>query len=362
MIKEYTQKFPQEVARRILQCAHEVRPHIKSLITCVKEYNTKVGTKTDKSAFMDSSKNFLIAVYQMYLVCTRASQMDALCQTGFACGDFIDKLGEDLTTAATASVMSLSINNLQNATLEFTSLLRARVQDIFDQSIQSQLSVVVEATELYISEIFDEARNIIQSNVIAPTPLIEQKLATLSKIIKTTVALHPVISVAVQEANISDMMVLTAEQFQSVIEMHSGEQGTMQGFLNELQSILTVLESMNLFFKEGATTSPTEKSLEWLNACNSIVTSMNNLIELVTKVATIPDESLASTLRAYAESVKHFLIQFEILGSSMVWDIRIQGYEDVKCLSPLKDFAFITFPFSYNFRDAATEYDSNQES
>jgi len=79
------------------------------------------------------------------------------------------------------------------------------------------------------------------------------------------------------------------------------------------------------------------------------------LKELVEKVAEmVKDESLTTTMVSYSEAIASVLIEFKMCVTGNAFRLTIKGYEKVNFGLPLLDFAFITFPFMYNFKDSCS--------
>lgn len=361
IIRDYSQKFPSDVSKRILLAANEVRPHIKQLIAYVKKFNS--GGKHEPG-FLPSTKLFVISVYHLYCVSSLASQMDELSASGVQCvalaAKFTKLIQEGQTKALDPLMISLVVNNLQNSTLQFTSVLRSRLSDVAE-SLQGQLTAVVEAAEQCINEIFDEAKNLLLSGTPTLTPnpsttgTIESKIQQLTKLVHSTLALRSLISSSLLTANgqggsgsavEADMVAGTLEQFAAIFDAHFYEEeefAQMKAIQIELANIRAKIESF-------PNCSSHSEVLDHAHAVISNLTSIEKCVE--TLVSSITDDSLVFALISYIDSVKHFSIDFQLGALAQIWDIRILGYDHLKCVGFLKDFAFVTFPFLYNFKDA----------
>lgn len=72
-------------------------------------------------------------------------------------------------------------------------------------------------------------------------------------------------------------------------------------------------------------------------------------------MAATMETSLKPVLQSYIDLVNHINIQWKLNSMACTWDIRIEGYDLELCVWFLNDFAFVTFPFGYTFREAATK-------
>jgi len=83
------------------------------------------------------------------------------------------------------------------------------------------------------------------------------------------------------------------------------------------------------------------------------VASLSVVEELVSStIKCIDDESLIFTLNSFCNSVRYNSIQFQLGVLSHMWGVRIEGYRSIKFVGFIKDLAFMSFPFLYNYKDA----------
>lgn len=61
------------------------------------------------------------------------------------------------------------------------------------------------------------------------------------------------------------------------------------------------------------------------------------------------EESVKETVQTFVETVTHLNIQFQLAAAATAWDVRLEGFDNVKFIAPLKDLMFVTNPFLYTF-------------
>jgi len=161
-----------------------------------------------------------------------------------------------------------------------------------------------------------------------------------------------VITSAILDVTMEDLISVTIEQLNSIIQLHEeDEEATVQlkSLLQDLIKLKGCLENLYQLFSSKDWSPPAV-----LNECHVISNILTSIYEQVASVTVgLNDESLVCTMNSYVESVKHFSLQFQLSVLAYIWDIRIQGYESIKFVGFIKDFSFVTFPFLYNFKDAS---------
>jgi len=349
-IKDYTTSLPPEVSKRILHAANMVRPHIKTLIAFIKAFNS--GSR-DLGDLHDTTRQFVAGTLQMFLTCHLSSQMDSISQAGLRCQQLTKELLQtfEQTPAPSQASISFVVNNLQNFTLMFTSVLRARLPELSDVKTQKQLTAAVEGAEKCIGDIFDEARDILLSNALRITPALSARVEQLSKLLDGVMALRALVVGAAATTPVPTLLTTTVEQLRSITELHQADE--------DASILALVLHLSNLASTVAELAALWERRLQApgdvLATAAKVVQHLGNIRELVMKVAEkVDDESLKVMLESYSHSLYHGIGQFKLCAASAALGVEIAGYSEVNVATPLLDLAFITFPFLYNFRDAVS--------
>eukprot|EP01128_Nolandella_sp_AFSM9_P006755 TRINITY_DN3548_c0_g1_i1.p1 TRINITY_DN3548_c0_g1~~TRINITY_DN3548_c0_g1_i1.p1 ORF type:complete len:1028 (-),score=223.74 TRINITY_DN3548_c0_g1_i1:97-3084(-) len=348
-IKDFTKLFPIEVSKRILMAANAVRPHIKGLIGFIKAFNS--GSK-EIGGLLDTTRLFLSGTHQLFLSCYLASQMDPFSHTGLKCREHSAKLLSIFDESPTRLQISLVVNNLQNFTLMFTSVLRARLSRMPEDATHTELSSLVEDAEAFIGEVFDEARVILVENQLSLTPTLSKKLTQLSLVIEKVLSLRPTVAfVPNSTLSILEVFTLAREQIDSITEIHHED--------DDENMLSLVLHLSNLSNAIKALSSAYEKRFnhhsEFFGAVNMVITQTTYIQETVERIiGVVKDESLRKMLEAFVESLIHCRVQFEISAAAASMNVVIEGHTEVDLSTPILDLSYIAFPFMYNFRDACT--------
>lgn len=156
-----------------------------------------------------------------------ASQQDLVAHTLNRCNALCASLRADLGAAPTQLSVSLLVNNLQNYTLMFTSVLRARVPELPEaEGIRLRLGEAVEAAEKAIGDIFDEARDVLVSGTLRLTPQLSDRLTQLQLLLGTVQQHRALVAGATQRVPVPQLLRGAAEQLRSITELHAEEEDT----------------------------------------------------------------------------------------------------------------------------------------
>jgi len=275
--------------------------------------------------------------------------MDELSQITFKCQSVIKTLSNTLTEDA-QSECSTRLNNLQNCVLKFTSLLRSRLPDIKDSTLQDQISSLVENTEQFISEIFYEARDMLEAGEIQLTAKIQTILTQLSSSLTTALSLRPTIDEALcSNLDIPRMIDNLSEQISSIIENYQDLQNPcVKQLITHLSDLIPEMKSIKTLYLFAM-----EEPKEWLEICSRVIGLMNSIKETVdSAVPNVTDESLAEVMMLFSATTEHFIIQFKMGVSVLAFGVHINGFDSMTFISPIKDFIYITYPFVYNLHEA----------
>jgi hypothetical protein len=275
--------------------------------------------------------------------------MDELSQTTFKCQNVIKILITTLTDN-NQSDGSTRLNNLQNYVLKFTSLLRARLPDILDTSLRDQLSSLVENAELYISEIFHSARDMLEAGELQLTTNIQTLVNQLSQSLNTTLSLRASIDEAIcAHLDISRMIDNLSEQITSILENYREIQiPYVKKLLKYLSELSPEIKHLKALYVKAV-----EEPKEWLDVCERVIGIITAIKEMVdSALPNVTDESLTEVMMGYSFTTEHFIIQFKLGVSVLAFGLHFNGFDSITFISPIKDFIYITYPFVYNLQEA----------
>eukprot|EP01125_Pyxidicula_operculata_P018736 TRINITY_DN6689_c0_g1_i1.p1 TRINITY_DN6689_c0_g1~~TRINITY_DN6689_c0_g1_i1.p1 ORF type:complete len:928 (-),score=271.17 TRINITY_DN6689_c0_g1_i1:247-2694(-) len=345
IMRDYVSLFPEEIGKSILVTANELRSHLKNLIVLVKAVNSGPPQKEQINSLMSETKEFIFSALQMFLVTYRASQADELTQSTLICQLLMTELSNMLrsTGGTSENEVIIVVNNLQNYAYKFTSLLRARLSQFNDEDLCQSMMVVVEESESCIGQIFDEARIMIENHTFTLTDAMNEKLELLSHL--TTEYMDNRHSMEkYTQCDMKLMIKESIEQLVSIMKQHSDDKDTQLVAESVLSGLLTSLNGLQSSYNDQV--SP----LKWMDSCVDITNNIANIHSMVKPLLVkVTDLSLRVALESYLSALNHFLVQFKICSVAHAFGISIAGYEWMNFVVPLKDFAFLTFPFVYNF-------------
>jgi len=255
-------------------------------------------------------------------------------------------------------VLSITVQNLQNSTLKLTSILRSKSADIAITSILEQVNIFIESAETSITEIFDDTRSLLKSNKPEFSAKIETNLRVLSSILNSILKLRGSIEISfLDKLNPSQMLEDSIRQINSIIKLHENDENEYVKYLVEnLVAISNVVSNLNDPYN-----SSLENPLEWIDYCTSLISCMENIKTITDSLKSyITDSSFMLSMEMYITSITLVIAQFKVLSSAKLFrtcetnsDTEDQQNQFINLISPIKDFAFLCFPFSYNFRDSA---------
>lgn len=195
------------------------------------------------------------------------------------------------------------------------------------------------------------------ANQLELTPVFQEKTSQLSGLVNDVLQQRPALDQAAAEGSVPMMTESTWEQLESITALHQEDEHPR---VLELVKYLSEL-SMGVRALGTQYNHAPENPHDWLVTCERCVSQLENIVQLVEQVLTdVDDESLAETLKAYLDTTNHFLVQFKICSAANAFGIVVFGYESFSFICSLKDFAFVTYPFMYNFKDACTVEEEDQ--
>jgi len=271
---------------------------------------------------------------------------------------YIDQLKYVLSSLTSHEVLSITVQNLQNTTLKLTSILRSKSNDIAITSILEQVNIYIESAETSITEIFDDTKLFLKSSKSEYSTKIEAKLKVLWSIINSILKLRGSIEISLlDKLNANQMLDDSIRQINSIIKLHENDENEYVKYLVEnLIAISNVLSNLTDLYN-----SSQENPLEWIEFSTSMVSCLENIKTITDSLKTyISDTSFMLSMEVYIASISHIIAQFKILSIAKLFracetnsDEEDQQNQFLNLISPIKDFAFLCFPFSYNFRDSA---------
>jgi len=244
---------------------------------------------------------------------------------------------------------SVFLNNLQNYILKLTSLLRSRLPDMSDNSLQEEISNIVETVEQLIGEIFDSARDMLELGNLEMTPIIESTLEKLSTYISKSLSLRASIEEAVSSCvDTTRTINIIIEQIQTIDELHqASESSTIREVLNHLNSLVPELKEICATYGNAP-----DDPKSWLDLCVKLIGKVSSVKEIVEgEMKKIEEESMKEVMIGYCGTVDHLLVQFKIGVAAAAYGIHVKGFESLSFIAPLKDFSFVTYPFMYNLQE-----------
>jgi len=357
-LPNYTKALPQTLSARIFQCANKVKIYAKDLVTFARIYNklhTGMSTETpDKDDVVQTTGQFVIATLELFIESFRSSLVDDIYVSANESLKYIDDLVNILTNESlkTQESFSSTVNNLQNITLKLTSILRSRCTDISLFGIQDQVTKLIEETENAISNLMDEARKYLLSNKIEYTHALDIQLKTITNTLNGILKLRAGIELSIiNKLNITDMHEIIQESLTTTINGHLNETNEYMSYLiSNLRSLMPALSQIFEFYQFAK-----DNSLEWFRRCTVVITHIDNIKSITESLKShIAEPALKISMISYLSTMNHLEIQFKILATALCYGVESNYLENefINFLSPLKDFAFLCFPFSYNFKDA----------
>jgi len=195
------------------------------------------------------------------------------------------------------------------------------------------------------------------NNQLEMTEVFQEKTSQLSSLVSDVMSQRHVLDQAVAEASISIMTESTWEQLESITTLHQEDDNQrVLEFVKYLSELSLGVRALGTQYNHAP-----ENPNEWLTTSERCVSQIDHILQLVDQVlGDVDDESLAETLKAYMETTNHFMEQFKICSAATAFGIVVHGYESSSFIVSLKDFAFVTYPFMYNFRDACTGDEEDQ--
>eukprot|EP01127_Copromyxa_protea_P015900 TRINITY_DN4643_c1_g1_i3.p1 TRINITY_DN4643_c1_g1~~TRINITY_DN4643_c1_g1_i3.p1 ORF type:complete len:1190 (+),score=253.10 TRINITY_DN4643_c1_g1_i3:3-3572(+) len=382
IIQEYCENFPTELGVRLLKVVHEIKPVIGILIRLLRSINNSED-KQKKEELLGVIKHFVVLVYQLFYLSRSFSMMDDFNQISIRTREFAQKLLSHLReTPQNVDGTFTLLNALQNSTLSLTSLLRANIPNIQDSVDVSELSTTtVEEVEELVSQIFNEIVDLTSENENGSTDLapnyehtnnilhgstdldpnyehVIHKINILHGMVVTaTSELRPAVLSSLREhSTASEILYSTYDQLLSVLDAHNMDENPhVVNLCSELSKLRNVVNVVKTCFAPGTRGDMISSPNDWIVISTKISEILAKIIQITTHVNNLTsDTSLKPVLAAYVEHVTHIVIQFKMNAMVSTWGIKIEGYETEECVWYLNDFAFVTFPFGYTFREAAS--------
>jgi len=283
------------------------------------------------------------------------SQQDAVATTGLRCRALVRDLRQDLSGQPTQASVSLLVNNLQNFTLMFTSVLRARVPELTEPEPRGQLTLVVEDAERTIGEVFDEARDILLSGSLKMTAALSMKLDGLERLLDQVWAQRVSVVMAPSRLPVPQQLRNAAEQLRAITELHAEEEDAH--ILALVLHLANLADAVQVSAKEWDRRRDHPQT--YLHAGGKVLLQLGNVKDVTEKVLEkVEDQSLRVMLEAYsralAQTIAQVKLQLAASALAVEADSSATAAGETSIGTPLLDLAFVTFPFMYNFRDACT--------
>jgi len=190
----------------------------------------------------------------------------------------------------------------------------------------------------------------LEAGEIQLTPNIQSFLNQLSLSLSSTLFLRSTIDEAIcTDLDISRMIDNVIDQTASVIDNYREIQTPcVKQLLKYLSELLPEMKIIKSLYNKAV-----DEPREWLDVCERIIVLINGIKETVDGVLpTVTDESLSEVMMGYSQTAEHFIIQFKIGISALVFGVHINGFDSITFVSPIKDFVYITYPFVYNLQEA----------
>jgi len=210
----------------------------------------------------------------------------------------------------------------------------------------------------------------LDQNNLHLTDTIKQNNANLDKSISRILSFRPQIDTATaRNMNILRMTETTVQQIEGMCELHKEIDHS------DIRNILSLFEKISLHVQELGVIYPqlipkppaggvnpalqvesqlvASKQKEWFSKCGELINIFSSLKDSFVTVATgIDDDSLVDVFKSYLTSIDHFIVQFMEFSSVAAFGIIIKDFESCAYIVPIKDFAFLMYPFIYNLLEA----------
>jgi len=357
-LTDYTKSLPQILSDRIFQCANNVEIYTKELVAFARVYNklhTGDSDETpDKNEVLLTTGQFVNSALELFLESYRSSLVDEIYVSANESLKYIVNLSDILSNESKKSqeTFSSTVNNLQNITLKLTSMLRSRCSDMSLVGIQDQVTKLIEDTENAIGSLMDEARKYLLTNNFDNTQPLEVQLTILNNSLNGILKLRAGIELSIMnKLNIDEMHEIIQDQLTTTITGHLNETNEYMSYLvTNIKSLMPCIAQLYEYFQNAK-----DNPLEWFRRCSNLTAHIDNIKSITESLKShITEPALKMSMLSYLNTMNHLEIQFKVLSSSLSYneESNISENEFINFLSPLKDFAFLCFPFSYNFKDA----------
>jgi len=231
--------------------------------------------------------------------------------------------------------------------------LRSKNTDILTVGIQQQVSILIESADNTMMDIIEETKYILEANRIEITQNFESKIKVLTTLISSILKLRGSIEQSIlDQLNIDLMFETTVSQLNSLVGDHQDD--PRKNVRLALSIITELSKSISKLYELH--TQAREYPSEWLSRSDAVISKINSMIKITEYIGNhIGDPALKLSLQTYTSTMSHILAQFKILTASVIYSENVRNRNEfTNYLSPLKDLAYLLYPYLYNFRDAAT--------
>jgi len=219
-----------------------------------------------------------------------------------------------------------------------------------------------------ITDVFDEARVMLDKNNLHLTDTIKTNNANLQKSISRILSLRPQIdSSAARNLDIIRMTETTVQHIEGMCELHQEVDNSI------IRNILSLFGKVSLRVKElgviyphliptklpaGVTQEPNKtlapKQKEWFSKCSELINIFSTLKENFVNISSaVDDNGLKDIFKSYLTSVDHIIVQFMEFSSVAAFGIIVKDFESCAYIVPIKDFTFLMYPFIYLLLEAS---------
>eukprot|EP01129_Flabellula_baltica_P011923 TRINITY_DN5307_c0_g1_i1.p1 TRINITY_DN5307_c0_g1~~TRINITY_DN5307_c0_g1_i1.p1 ORF type:complete len:626 (-),score=99.44 TRINITY_DN5307_c0_g1_i1:14-1891(-) len=349
-LKNINDLLPKSFSHLLNETITAINPVVQGLIRHVKLKNTNPEEIEDESDLFIYCQQFSGLILILFHNFKRFCLLDEITVCVEELKGYLLQL-EEMRTVVTHDAFSSLVNNIQFTGLKLTSLLRSYSIDVPSILAKEEIQSLIIRTEEEISLVYDEARACLLKKIYKYGESFKSKLSDLKQTVREISQYHLDIDNSLTKSlDEGNQLSSTIEQLSAIINDHqSNDNEHMQFVVTKLNHI--GYHTTQLFRMLG---EPWTNQETWFKTSNEIIRSMEEIKNFCDQIKEkLYDRSLQEGIESYSTSVENAIILFKIQTSTIGNGVIISSPGlTSNFVSPLKEFAYITFPFLYILKDA----------
>lgn len=347
-IKTLASSIPVELARRLVDVGKELQRQLLLIANAFRDYNENNSDEEYKK-LIEVIKDFSLVAYMTFIRIKETTLVDELSGTS---KDIIECSKRFITALNNfendKTSLALATNILMNTSFKFGALLRSKVLDSEKQDVILKLTKCIETAELSVKKIYEAVRPILSGQMELSSVINDIKNVVDSLISNAVIASDCLPSLFAQNnpmiTNITLFKPVLEQMEADIISLQSKNSDVITPFLNAFKDINNSIKTLQNIL----TNDFKSRKIEWLSLAFEISNKVNSICNMVNDLKeSISDQSLKVSFEKYSSSVYNISLILKTACITTLFDFKLDGIqENIRYMSALKDFVFISFPFT----------------